>query len=381
MRKHLVPDYACWQGTRCPHTEPLLNPAPDKHCFMQQSLMKLSVPVKRMYTLLACIFLLFSCKKSMDNATSIEAPETVASSDTVTSSTINFKGVNWADPRDNFVDDWLVLSGLSTTDNSDLTLSKTETILSAFQAQGANTVRLPVNPATVLQSWWPRYAAVISKASAKGMKVILAYWEGASSKDGKVDDSTAYWLMWSTVVGKYVNNGNVYFEAFNEPHGYSLANLKYLYATWLARYPQVARRRVVLDGAGYATDVNGIGADSRFDGCLLSFHFYTWFNSNYKTTADWELPVRSLGYPRRTITTEFGVPMAGNKDYAGVPAADGDVAYLQGMTNGLHNLGVGCVYWPGLRTGDTYSMFTYTGNAVKVNSATGLARLQYAWSR
>lgn len=329
---------------------------------------------------LGCLF--FACKKDSNNndESGDDAPDApMTAFDTVTSSTLNFKGVNWADPRDNFADDWLMLSGLSVTDNGDAVLAKTETILSAFQAQGANTVRLPVNPATVLQTWWPRYASIIGKASSKGIKVILAYWEGSSSKDGRVDNTTAFKSMWDKVVAKYVNNQNVYFEVFNEPHGYTMDDLKSLYADWLNSYPAVPKRRIILDGGGYATDVNRIGSDSRFDGCLLSFHFYTWFDGNYKTTADWEMPLKNLAYPKRTIMTEFGVPMTNGKKYMDRPGTDNEITYLQGVTSQLHDLGIGSLYWPGLRTGDSYSMFNYDGSSITVNNTAGLGRLKYGW--
>ena len=336
--------------------------------------------MKKIFLLLCCGYVLVSCKKDVNNSIDPTMPDPpMAAFDTVTTSTVNFKGVNWADPRDNFADDWLMLSGLSATDNAEQVLAKTEIILSAFQARGANTLRLPVNPSTVLQDWWPKHSAIIGKATSKGMKVILAYWEGSSSKDGRVDNSSAYQSMWDKVVTKYQDNQNVYFELFNEPHGYSLDDLKTLYKDWLTRYPTVPKRRILLDGGGYATDVNGIGSDSRFDGCLLSFHFYTWFDGNYKTVADWELPVKNLAYPKRTIMTEFGVPMTNGKNYTGKPGTDGEVTYLQGITSQLHDLGVGSMYWPGLRTNDSYSMFNYDGNSVTVNNTAGLDRLKYGW--
>lgn len=325
--------------------------------------------------------MLSACSKNLDNKEdNTDTPEPpMAASDTITSSTINFKGVNWADPRDNFVDDWLMLSGLSSSDDDATLSSKTETILSAFKANGANTVRLPVNAATVLQDWWPKYVTVINKAASKGMKVILAYWEGASSKDGLIDNTTSYWSMWDRIVNKYIANQNIYFEVMNEPHGYNADALGNLYAQWLNRYTSVPKRRIILDGAGYATDVNSIGADSRFDSCLLSFHFYTWFKSDFQTTADWELPVKSIAYPKRTIMTEFGTNMTTGNAFTSAPGNNNEVTYMQGITSQLHDLGVGSVYWPGLRTDDTYGMFAYNGSTVTVNNESGLSRLQYAW--
>ncbi|MFT4153190.1 RICIN domain-containing protein [Parafilimonas sp.] len=338
--------------------------------------------MKKLFSCIFFITVITACSKNVNDSSGdddIDTPETMAASDTVTSSTVNFKGVNWADLEDNFADGWLMLSGLSVSDDEATVTSKAETILSAFKSNDANTVRLPVNPSTVLQDWWPKHAAVISQAASMGMKVILAYWEGASSKDGLVDNETAFWLMWDRVVAKYSGNQNVYFEVMNEPYSYSLANLESLYTTWLEKYPGVPKHRILLDGAGYATDVNSIGADSRFDSCLLSFHFYTWFNGDYETTADWELPVKSLAYPNRTVMTEFGTTMTSGNAFTSAPGNNNEVTYLQGITSQLHDLGVGSVYWPGLRTDDTYSMFAYDGSTLTANNESGLERLQYGW--
>jgi len=144
--------------------------------------------MKKIFTYLLLAGVLASCSDDNDpKAVTADVPETLAASDTITSSTRNFKGVNWADTRDNFVDTWLILSGLESTDDEATISTKTAAILSGFKTNGANTVRLPVNPSTVLQNYWPRYSSVISQTAASDMKVIVAYWEGNSSKDGKVD--------------------------------------------------------------------------------------------------------------------------------------------------------------------------------------------------
>ncbi|HUP12678.1 MAG TPA: RICIN domain-containing protein, partial [Niastella sp.] len=55
------------------------------------------------------------------------------------------------------------------------------------------------------------------------------------------------------------------------------------------------------------------------------------------------------------------------------------IAYLQGMTQGILARSMGCVYWPGLRNGDTYSLLTLSGSTLTTNNASGLTRLQYGW--
>src|SRR6185312_465830 len=130
--------------------------------------------------------------------------------------TSDFRGVNWADQRDNFVNDTLVLGGLSTSDSYATTQAKANGILTGFQNNlGANTVRLPVNFSTVSGSYWNSYTGAIDTAVSKGMNVILSYWEAASSRNGSVDNLTQFWSMWQTIVTKYGGTGLVYFEPMN----------------------------------------------------------------------------------------------------------------------------------------------------------------------
>ena len=335
--------------------------------------------MKGYFFIFSITVIICSCKKEAETGKKTET-ETVVFAPAITSSSTDFKGVNWADTRDNFADDELILSGTTAADSYTTIQTKANAILAGFQNAGANTVRLPINSSTVLQSWWKEYKAAIDKASDLGMKVVLAYWEGASSKDGKVDNALTYWKMWDSVTTAYSKKGNIYFEVFNEPHGYSLTDLNSLYTQFLSRYPTLPKARIILDGAGYSTDVNGVGADSRFDSCLLSFHFYTWFDGNKKTTADWEQTINSLSYPERTIVTEFGVPMTSDKNYLSAPGTDREVTYLQGMTNAMHDLNVGGIYWPGLRTNDSYSMFILSGSGIAASNTSGLSRLRYSWN-
>src|SRR6476660_372994 len=118
----------------------------------------------------------------------------------VAAATSGFRGVNWADQRDNFVNDTLVLGGLATSDSYATTQAKANGILSGFQNNlGANTVRMPVNYPTVAGSYWNSYTGAIDTATGKGMKVVLSYWEGASSRNGTVDNLTQFWSMWQTI--------------------------------------------------------------------------------------------------------------------------------------------------------------------------------------
>ncbi|GGB03603.1 RICIN domain-containing protein [Puia dinghuensis] len=334
--------------------------------------------------LASSFLLLFSCQKSVNDLTtagsSRSGKTTAATSAAVTANIAvnSVKGLNWADPNDNFSSGNVVPTGLSSSDSYATTQSKANNILVAFQQQGANTIRIPINTYTVNNGWWGSYTGAIDAAVSKGMNVILGYWD-VSGGNGTVANTTDYWNMWSTVVNKYGSTSNVFFEVFNEPHGYSVANLTNLYATWLSNYSSVPAGRVLLDGAGYATDVNDVGADSRLTGCLLSYHNYTWFNNNLTTSADWENSLQSINYASRTIMTEFGAPMTTGDNYLGAPGSNRDIAYIQGVTNQLRASGMGGVYWPGLRSGDSYSLLTLSGTTVSLNNSSGLSRIQYAW--
>jgi hypothetical protein len=151
------------------------------------------------------------CKKDPGNDNIPPVEQTPFAPASATNSA-EFKGVNWADQRDNFVDDELVLSGINAADTYSEVQTKSAVILTGFQDAGANTVRLPVNPSTVMGSRWQTYKGSIDKALALGMKVVLAYWEGNTSKDGLVDNTYTYWRMWDSVITNYKTKGNIYFE-------------------------------------------------------------------------------------------------------------------------------------------------------------------------
>src|SRR4051794_20409419 len=123
-------------------------------------------------------------------------------------STSQFKGVNWADQRDNFVNGVLYVSGLSASDTySSATAVANQVVGQLYSITGANTVRMPVNEPTV-SSYWSTYTGAIDTALSKG-NVILAYW---AYSGGKPTSTAAFNQMWDTIVGKYGSNPNAYFE-------------------------------------------------------------------------------------------------------------------------------------------------------------------------
>lgn len=338
------------------------------------------------------ILMVYSCKKDSVVKQSQQS-STTSGTDTTrqlsASTPANaLQGVNWACVADNFCDTILVLSGLTSTDTYATVTTKTNSILTSLHDNtSANTIRIPINYATTSQAWWNSYTGIIDAATAKGMNVIIGCWEGKSSEDGLVDNSTQFWAMWKTVTDKYASNQHVYFEIFNEPHGYSLTDWSAICAQWLTNYPAVPQGRVLIDGTSYAQDVTGVGADSRFANCLLSIHDYTFFTGSSLTTAySWEsrLAANVGNNASRTVLTEFGVAMNSGKNFIGTIGGDEDIAYIQGLTNQVRTSGMGSVYWPGIRTGDTYAMETISvsgsgGLGLTNNSISGLSRLKYSW--
>ncbi|THF83244.1 RICIN domain-containing protein [Cohnella fermenti] len=302
------------------------------------------------------------------------------------------KGVNWADQRDNFVNGVLYVSGLSSTDTYASAATVADRVVGQFVSKlGANTVRMPINEATV-SSYWSTYTGAIDKALTKG-NVILAYW---AYSGGKPADMTAFWSMWTTVVNKYGGNSNLYFEVINEPYGYSNTDLNNLYNDWLTNYSSVPKGRVILDGAGYATNVSVPGCDSRLNGTLLAVHDYAFFvSSPYMSEAQWADHLKGLvgSYSSRTVMTEWGAMMQAGyssrynvtyplQDY-NTPGGSLWTAYVRGISQQLRDWGMGSVYWPGLRDGDGYSLTTKSGTGssidLTVNNSSGLDRLHYAW--
>ena len=303
-------------------------------------------------------------------------------------STAGFKGVNWADARDNFVNGELYVSGLGASDTySSAAATADQVIGQMYSITGANTVRMPINEPTVSR-YWNTYTGAIDTALSKG-KVILAYW---AYTGGKPPNMAGFQQMWDTVVGKYGGNPNAYFEVINEPSGYGTTDLNNFYNGWLARYPGVPRGRVILDGAGLAQNVPAVGGDSRLNGTLLAVHDYSFF-AGYESEIEWANHIGGYigAYADRTVATEWGGPMApGSKngvhyntiDYS-IPSGSFFADYMRGVSEKLRSLGMGSVYWPGLRDGDWYSMTAKsgTGSGIKLSlvNPSGLTRLQYAW--
>jgi len=306
--------------------------------------------------------------------------------------TNQFRGTNWADKRDNFVSDVLVLSGMSLNMTYESAYALSDRVMGQFvEVLGINSLRIPINEPTASTAWG-YYKGIIDGILAHG-RVVIGYWGPAQPAGPKNMDD--WWKMWDTVVKQYGNDPDAYFEIFNEPHMYTKDELRNLYATWLERYPDVARDHILLDGTGLAWNVPEIADDPRFDGCLFAVHEYTFWNMGITTEEGWKNSFKGkVGkYADRTVCTEWGGAMGpGDKngvhyekmDYNDPNPTNYFMAYIRGISEQLREWEMGSFYWVGLRDGDWYSMVTRSGEGadtkLEIVNQSGVDRMQYSWT-
>jgi hypothetical protein len=312
---------------------------------------------------------------------------------TVSAATNQFRGVNRADPGDNFQSGVLYISGLTSTDTYASASAIADKVMSQFVTKlGANSVRLPINEATASQ-YWSTYTGVIDKILTMG-KVLLCYWGPAHG--AAPANMTNYWNMWTTVVNKYGGDTNFYFEIYNEPNMYNQTDLCNLYYSWITKFPSVPQSRVILDGTGMAQNVPQVGSDGRLSNCLLAVHEYTMFvGTSYTTEAQWETHFQGEAgtYANRTVCTEWGAGMSpgsknginyGYNNYDSTSPNNYFEAYVRGISIQLRTWKMGSFYWAGLKDGDWYSMTTKSGTGsnitLSVPNQSGLDRLHYSWA-
>ncbi len=295
-------------------------------------------------------------------------------SDSRTAAASEFDGVNWADPRDNYVDGWIIPSGLNSNDTWNEIHNKSRVIFKEFKSLlGANTVRVGINPPTVLDGdWWERWIGIIKAAQDEEMKVIIGCWDQKSSKNGLVE--ARFKKMWKKVIARYGNSSFVYFEIFNEPFGYSKKDWKDKAAEWIGWFPDLPKGRIIVSGSGYSAYVIDVAEDSRFDDCLFSQHIYPWFGK-FTTEDNWKQALRSRvgnAYKSRTIVTEYGAAMTTGMVYKAPVDGNKDKSFIFGISNQIRDWNMGSIYWPGLRDGDRFSLTKRNGTKLTKTNETGV---------
>jgi endoglucanase len=316
----------------------------------------------------------------------------LVSASSASADTSQFRGMNWARKGDNFTTGTLVLDGLSGSDSYATVLAKADAVYASMaNLLEVNTVRLPVNTHTVGSSWWTAYRGAIDAATGRGFKVILAYWEDGAASGGRITNMAAFNSMWDTVVAQYGGNDLVHFEPMNEPHGYSASEWLNVAASWVNARPSVPRGRILVGGTGFSQDLRPVCADSRLDGTLLSFHFYTFFYGQHDYAGWREIAETQLGNcASRAVVTEFGAPMDTGLDYGNPNSSDNFVGYVRAITDTMRDSDMGGTYWPALggkvtagQNYDWYSMFALIGSgtslSLSIRNASGADRLRHAW--
>ncbi|MEN3613785.1 cellulase family glycosylhydrolase [Plantactinospora sp. ZYX-F-223] len=315
----------------------------------------------------------------------------VSGASPASAATNQFRGMNWAVLGDNFSTGPLVVQGLSQSDSNATVRAKANALYDDMAAMGVNTVRLPINTHTVGTTWWNNYRGAIDAATARGFKVILAYWEDGAASGGRITNIAAWNTMWSRVTSTYGSNTNVYFEPMNEPHGYSSADWRNVAANWLSYHYSAVPGRTLIGGTGYSQDLRDVCNDSRFSGTLLSFHHYAFFYSAMTYDAfRSHIQTRLGNCASRAVVTEYGAPMSTGLDYANTSSTDNFVRHIRAITQVMRDNQMGGTYWPALGgkpTGslgyDHYSMFALSGSGTNLNltvrNASGRDRVRYGW--
>ncbi|GGN32668.1 hypothetical protein FHR83_005838 [Actinoplanes campanulatus] len=314
-----------------------------------------------------------------------------AGSSPAAAATNQFRGMNWAVLGDNFSTGPLVVQGLSSSDSNATVRAKANALYDDMAAIGVNTVRLPINTHTVGTTWWENYRGAIDAATARGFKVILAYWEDGAASGGRITNIAAWNTMWSKVTYQYGANTNVYFEPMNEPHGYTSAEWRNVAATWMSYHYSAVPARTLIGGTGYSQDLRDVCNDSRFSGTLLSFHHYAFFYSAMTYDAfRSHIQTRLGNCASRAVVTEFGAPMSTGLNYGDANSTDNFVRHIRAVTQVMRDNQMGGTYWPALGgkpTGtsgfDYYSMFAFSGSGTNLNlavrNASGRDRIRYGW--
>ncbi len=290
--------------------------------------------------------------------------------------TLSLHGMNWACGANNYVTvPWP--DGLIGNENNAQGYARGQAAASAVLGQGGSTLRLPIEPPmTAIGTNWSLYTNVINGILAAGGRVILCYW----THDSYVTNMVQWQGMWDTVNATYANNTNVLYEPINEPA--SQANLNDFYAAFISRYNPTANK-CILDGAGYAQNVTGLGSDARLNNQLLALHFYEWYDNATNSSVSYNDTAAGVGpYASRTVITETGAPTDGYpivsywQQYG--YHLDPYVSSMSGCLAWARDNNVGVIQWSGINSQDFFHWSRGLGNLTVARP--DLAQMfQWAW--
>ena len=288
------------------------------------------------------------------------------------------RGGNWADDGDNFQTGIIYPTGITSSTTTTQAAAEADIIALDDMSVGINFVRIGINPATISGNW-SVVQAYVNELVADGMSVDLGFWTSTSSV-GTVTNVSAWESMWETVDGVYSGNNSVYYEPINEPHGYSSESTLAtdVYVPFLGVVSK-SQSHIILDGTGYADNVTALGADSRFNSCLLAVHDYAFWHTNITTESGWESNLQGEvgSYSSRTIMTEMGAPATTGLDYDAT-SSNYYISFIRGMCDQCRAWPMGFAYWPSHRANDSYHLFDSPGGAIANRSL--INELQYGWN-
>ena len=294
-------------------------------------------------------------------------------------------GANWASngglpgqPYDNSV---LYPEGLTQGMTDAQAQAEADKVANDLEGIGVNFVRFPVDPATVNGNGsfgpnWSTDQAAINELIADGMTVDICCfytdWQGT----GQIPNMATWQTMWQTVDGVYSGNNNVYYEAINEPFGYTLSGLESVYTTFLG-FIHKSQSHIILGGTGYEDNVTGIGGDSSLSSCLLGLHDYAFWDTNRTTESAWETQLQGAvgSYSGRTIMTEFGAEASTGLNYSRT-TSDYNISFIRGMCIQIRSWGMGACYFPAY--GNSKHLFNSPGGGIVNQSLVN--QLQYGWN-
>jgi hypothetical protein len=172
---------------------------------------------------------------------------------------------------------------------------------------------------------------------------------------------------WANINAVFASYPNVHYEIFNEPFGYDKSDPAHYVSDMetIINQAGLPYSKCILDGMGYADDVNLVAAGG-WSGDL-AYHFYpTWLSSNPTQSNYSNLAQAALGsWGQKTWVTEFGANLGYNNTCYdtyddGTHYWSADVNTLRGLDDALRALkadghGVkGAFAWHGWNNGDSY---------------------------
>jgi endoglucanase len=259
-----------------------------------------------------------------------------------------------------------------------------------FQLMGtwkANLVRIALNQDFWLsgsQYYSANYATTVDAAVAwaeeAGMDVMLdLHWSdqgtlGSCNPSGNCQQNMAdvnSITFWSEVAARYMNDGRILFELYNEPHdvtwsvwksggmggGFMVAGMQQLYK---AVRDTGANNLVVIGGLDFAYDLSGVPGN-RIDGYNILYATHPYNNSAEKNPKGWDSHFGFLTATDPVLVTEFGDSSTCDPTYTQELIAYAD-KFHAGWTAWAWYVG-GCGF-PSI-IGDWSGTPTMTGAAVK----------------